>query len=256
MKITILGCGTSTGVPVLPGDWGQCDPSNPKNRRRRAAVLVEAGDTTVLIDCGPDIRAQLLDAGAARLDAVLVTHDHADHTHGIDDLRGYYLSSRDKLPLYTAKETLDRLHLRFDYIFKSRHGYPPICEGHVIDMERPLLIGDLPPVRAFWQEHGSIWSLGFRIGDFAYSTDLNALPEESFDILAGAKLWVVDALRERPHPSHSHLEQTLSWIDRVRPDRAVLTHMTKDMDYDTLRGTLPAGVEPAYDGMTLNLDSH
>lgn len=250
MRVTLLGCGTSTGVPRLPDDWGDCDPLEPKNRRRRASILVEQGGTTLLVDCGPDMRQQLLDAHVGRLDAVLVTHDHADHTHGIDDLRGYYLEAGHEIALHAPRETLERLHHRFDYIFKGRHGYPPICAGHAID--GPFRIGALE-VRPFLQEHGRIFSLGFRFGDVAYSTDLSGLPEESFRVLEGVKIWIVDALRPRPHPTHTHLEQTLAWIERVRPERAILTHMSNEMDYGTLARTLPAGVEPGHDGMTVEV---
>ena len=250
MRVTILGCGTSTGVPRLPGDWGVCDPTNPKNRRRRSSILVEQGETTLLVDCGPDMRAQLLDAAVARLDAVLVTHDHADHTHGIDDLRGYYMAQGAEIPLYADKEALARLETRFDYIFRSRHGYPPICRGHVID--GPFRVGAVEIV-PFRQIHGRIFSLGFRFGDIAYSTDLNDLPEESFEALEGVRLWIVDALRYREHPTHAHLSRTLDWIARLRPERAILIHMSNQLDYETLRRELPEGVEPGYDGLVIEL---
>jgi len=253
MRITLLGCGTSTGVPQLPGDWGQCDPTNPKNRRRRAAILVEEGDTAVLVDAGPDIREQLLDAGTEHLDAVLITHDHADHTHGIDDLRGFYQARREQIPIYAVRETLDRLETRFDYIFRSRQGYPSICRGETIRPPEPLTIGALTIV-PFWQEHGPIWSLGFRFGNFAYSTDLNALPEESYKALEGVETWIVDALRERPHPSHYCLNDALAAIGRVGCRRAILTHMNKDMDYEGLSDVLPAGVEPGYDGLVIEME--
>lgn len=250
MRVTILGCGTSTGVPRLPGDWGACDPLEPKNRRRRASILVEQGGTTLLVDCGPDMRAQLLDAQVKRLDAVLVTHDHADHTHGIDDLRGYTIEQGHEIPLHAPREALDRLERRFDYIFAGRHGYAPICTAHPID--GPFRIGEIE-VRPFLQEHGGIFSLGFRFGDIAYTTDASGLPEESFRVLEGVRVWIVDALRPRPHPTHSHLQRTLGWIARVQPERAILTHMSNAMDHATLRASLPAGVEPGHDGMTVEV---
>ncbi|GAK32833.1 phosphoribosyl 1,2-cyclic phosphodiesterase [Iodidimonas nitroreducens] len=250
MQITILGCGTSTGVPRLPNDWGRCDPAQPKNRRTRASILIQQGDINLLIDCGPDMRAQLLATGIDHIDAVLITHDHADHTHGIDDLRGFHMEQGAEIPLFAPKETLDRLYQRFDYIFSSRHGYPAICKGH--EIAGPIRIGGLC-AQPFWQEHGPIWSLGFRFGDFAYSTDVNAFPKESLDLLRGIKLWVVDALRHRPHRTHSHLDKTLGWIDEVKPERAILTHLSNDMDYDSLRRSLPPHIEPAYDGMVLRL---
>ncbi|GEQ96791.1 phosphoribosyl 1,2-cyclic phosphodiesterase [Iodidimonas gelatinilytica] len=250
MRITILGCGTSTGVPRLPNDWGTCDPENPKNRRSRASILVEHGETTLLVDCGPDMRTQLLAADVQHLDGVLITHDHADHTHGIDDLRGYYMERKSEIPVYAPAEALKRLRHRFDYIFKSRHGYPSICSGH--EITGPVTIGDITAI-PFWQEHGPIYSLGFRFGDIAYSTDVNAFPPESFEVLAGVKVWIVDALRHRPHRTHSHLEKTLGWIEQIKPDRAILTHLSNDMDYAQLRNALPDGVEPAYDGLVLDI---
>lgn len=250
LKVTILGCGTSTGVPRLPDDWGSCDPLNPKNRRSRASVLVEHDGTTLLVDCGPDMRQQLLAAGVKKLDGVLITHDHADHTHGIDDLRGYVMERRAEMPIHAPKEALVRLKLRFDYIFKGRQGYPPICEGFVID--GPVRIGSIEAI-PFLQQHGPIWSLGFRFGDIAYSTDVSDLPEESFAALEGVRVWIVDALRDKPHPTHTHLEKTLSWIARVKPERAILTHMSNRMDYESLRAKLPAGVEPGYDGMIVTV---
>lgn len=248
MKVTILGCGTSGGVPRLPGDWGACDPANPKNRRRRVSVLVESATTTVLIDTSPDMRAQLLDAGVERLDAVLYTHDHADHTHGIDDLRPYYQLRDQPVDIYADAQTLAILKQRFDYIFAPKGGYPAIAAPH--EIAGPFRVGDLN-ITPFSQQHGPVDSLGFRINNIAYSTDLNGLSDEAFQILDGVDLWIVDALRYRPHPTHAHLDLTLSWIARVQPRRAILTHMTQDMDYETLKAELPAGVEPGFDGMVI-----
>ncbi len=248
MKMTILGCGTSGGVPKMPEYWGACDPNNPKNRRLRASVLVEEGDTKVLIDTTPDLRAQMLAACVDQLDAVFYTHDHADHTHGIDDLRGFYHLNREKVPVYGDLQTIELLRERFGYVFKKVEGYPAICAAHTLD--GPKKVGALT-MRPFEQGHGNGISLGYRFGDFAYSTDLNRLPETAFDALKGVKIWVVDALRYKPHPTHSHLAQTLEWIEKVQPERAILTHMTWDMDYETLARELPAGVMPAYDGMVI-----
>ncbi|RMB08706.1 MBL fold metallo-hydrolase [Eilatimonas milleporae] len=250
MKLTILGCGTSGGVPKLPEHWGACDPDNPKNRRRRASVLIEDRDTRILIDTSPDLRMQMLDAGVRSLDAVFYTHDHADHTHGIDDLRGFFQAGRQRVPVYGDAATISVLRQRFGYIFTPVAGYPAICDAHVMD--GAVTIGSITML-PFTQGHGQGISYGFRFGDMAYSTDLNHLDEKAFEALAGVRLWVVDALRYDPHPTHAHLDLTLGWIDRVGPDRAVLTHMTWDMDYDSLRARLPAGVEPAYDGMVLTL---
>ena len=250
MKLTILGCGTSGGVPKMPEYWGACDPTNPKNRRRRASVLLESAGKTILFDTTPDLREQMLSAKVEMVDAVFYTHDHADHTHGIDDLRGFYQSSGERIPVYADAQTLSILKHRFDYIFRSQNNYPAICKTHTIT--GPVTVGDIKVI-PFEQGHGDGISLGFRVGDFAYSTDLNRLPESAFDTLAGVKVWVVDALRYKEHPTHSHLAQTLEWIERVKPERAILTHMTWDMDYETLCRELPTGVEPAYDGMTVTL---
>ncbi len=248
MKLTILGCGTSGGVPKMPEYWGACDPANPKNRRRRASVLVEEGGTTLLIDTTPDLREQMLSARVKHLDAVFYTHDHADHTHGIDDLRGFFQTTRKRVPIFGDKPTISILKQRFDYVFSSKDGYPAICEEHIL--EGNTRIGNIT-VQPFEQMHGNGISLGYRFGNIAYSTDLNNMPEAAFEVLNGVKIWVVDALRYEPHPTHSHLKQTLEWIERVKPELAVLTHMTWDMDYETLKRELPDGVTPAYDGMVL-----
>ncbi|MCJ9428863.1 MBL fold metallo-hydrolase [Kordiimonas marina] len=250
MKLTVLGCGTSGGVPKMPEYWGACDPKNPKNRRRRASVLVEEGDTTVLIDTTPDLREQMLSAHVQALDAVFYTHDHADHTHGIDDLRGFFQATREKVPVYGDACTLEALKEKFRYVFRSQNGYPAICAAKALN--GPVKVGGLTMI-PFEQGHGSGISLGYRFGNMAYSTDLDRLPETAFDVLKGVKVWVVDALRYEPHPTHAHLEKTLSWINRLKPDRAILTHMTWDMDYETLRANLPEGVEPAYDGMVIEV---
>ena len=246
----MLGCGTSGGVPRIGNHWGACDPNEPKNRRRRSSVLVEASGVSLLIDTTPDLREQCLDAGLSRLDAVLYTHEHADHVMGIDDLRAFMVLQGRQVPAYGDSRTLAGLHRRFDYIFDGSNGYPPICEARPID--GPFAVNGLA-VRPFPQRHGDIETLGFRIGGFAYSTDLNGLTDEARAALHGLDLWVVDALRPQPHPTHSHLAQTLQWIEELRPRRAVLTHMTWDMDYATLRRELPAGVEPGYDGLAIEL---
>jgi phosphoribosyl 1,2-cyclic phosphate phosphodiesterase len=251
MKVTILGCGTSGGVPRIGNYWGNCDPQETKNRRRRVSILVEHVGTSLLVDTSPDLREQALSANINRLDGVLYTHDHADHTHGIDDLRGISQIMRQRLDLYGNHATLKVLKQRFTYVFESVAGYPVIANAH--EITGPFRIGaiDITPFR---QIHGDMETLGFRFGSVAYSTDLNILPEESIEILKGVDTWIVDALRYEPHPTHPHLDLTLSWIEKVKPRRAVLTHMTWDMDYAALVKNLPQGVEPAYDGMVLSTD--
>lgn len=250
MRVTILGCGTSGGVPRIGNVWGRCDPKNPKNRRRRVSILVEEGATKLLVDTSPDLREQCLDADIRHLDAVLYTHDHADHTHGIDDLRGLSHTMGRSIDIYGNAETLAVLRQRFGYVFEETMGYPPFAIAH--DIAGPFQVGTIKVI-PFAQPHGPISSLGFRFGKVAYSTDLNVLTEEAAATLQGVDTWIVDALRYDPHPTHPHLAQTLDWIARVRPRRAVLTHMTWDMDYEELRSRLPAGVEPAYDGLVIEV---
>ncbi len=250
MKVTILGCGTSGGVPKMPEYWGACDPSNPKNRRLRASILVENDESAVVVDTTPDFRAQMLAADVKHLDAVFYTHDHADHVHGIDDLRGFFHQTREKVPVYGDSETLSIIKQRFDYIFKTQSGYPAMCRAH--ELKGTTKVGSIKAI-PFEQGHGNGISLGYRFGDIAYSTDLNRMPETAFEALKGVKVWIVDALRYKPHPTHSHLAQTLEWISKVKPERAILTHMTWDMDYETLISELPTGVEPAFDGMVIEV---
>jgi phosphoribosyl 1,2-cyclic phosphate phosphodiesterase len=259
MKVTILGCGTSSGVPRIggpdgAGNWGLCDPANLKNRRRRVSVLVEAAGKTVLIDCGPDCREQLLSARIAHLDAVIITHDHADHAHGIDDLRQVFHAMRRPVDVWASPATFAVLKSRFDYVFNGATGYPATCMAH--DFKRPFALGDLR-ITPFPQLHGDIESTGVRFDHagkvFAYSTDVIGFDGRADAALNGLDLWVVDALRREPHPTHSHLEQTLNWIAQRRPGRAVLTHMDQSMDYETLRAELPRGVEPGFDGLVVPL---
>lgn len=253
MRAVILGCGTSFGVPRVGPEWGVCDPNEPRNYRRRVSMLVEEGDTRLLVDTSPDLRAQLLDAGVGFLSGVLYSHDHADHTHGIDDLRGIAYAMRKRIDIYGTAETLAVLRRRFDYIFEEKHGYPAICTQHEIDIGAgAFVLGDIE-VLPFEQEHGPVTSVGYRFGPIAYSTDVGELPEASFAALEGVEVWIVDALRYEPHPTHAHLERTLEWIERLKPRRAILTHMTWDMDYATLKSQLPEGVEPAYDGMVIDI---
>jgi phosphoribosyl 1,2-cyclic phosphate phosphodiesterase len=264
LKVTILGCGTSGGVPRVGNIWGACDPSNPKNRRRRCSLLVQRGrgeqQTTVLVDTSPDLREQLLDARVGWLDGVLYTHDHADHTHGIDDLRMVAYNGRRRVAVYHDEATGNLLKQRFAYCFETPAGseYPAVLEPHDIAAgERVIVAGAGGTIEAmpFRQKHGSGESLGFRFGGLAYSPDVSDLPEESLALLQDLDIWIVDTLRYTPHPSHFSVEQALGWIERVAPKRAVLTHMHVDLDYDTVRRELPDGVEPGYDGMVLTTET-
>jgi phosphoribosyl 1,2-cyclic phosphate phosphodiesterase len=258
LRFTILGCGSSGGVPRLGGDWGDCDPANPKNRRRRCSLLVERegpeGVTRVLIDTSPDMRDQLLDAGVGSLDAVVYTHSHADHMHGIDDLRQIVFNMRARIPVWADGPTQEALLSRFGYAFTQPEGspYPPILDLHTIDGEvRISGAGGTVSLVPFRAEHGSMDALGFRIGPLAYLPDVVALPPDSWQHLAGLDCWVLDALRRKPHPTHVHLDLSLEWIAKMAPARAVLTNMHIDLDYDTLVAELPAHVEPAYDGLVI-----
>ena len=261
LKTTILGCGTSGGVPRIGNEWGACDPKNPKNRRRRCALLVERegpdGTTRVLVDTPPDLREQLIDAGVGLLDGVLFTHDHADHCHGIDDLRMVSYNGRHRVDVYYDAATGESLRQRFAYCFETPAGseYPAVLNGQEIrpgEMVRITGAGGVIEALPFRQRHGTGETLGFRFGSIGYSPDVSALPEESVAHLAGLDVWILDALRYTGHPSHLSVEQALAWIERLAPKRAVLTHMHVDLDYETLAGQLPEGVEPAFDGMVLS----
>ncbi len=262
IRITILGCGSSGGVPRVGQGWGTCDPGNPKNRRLRCSILVQklTGEnvTSVLVDTSPDLRQQLLATSMSWLDGVLFTHEHADHTHGIDDLRGLYLAKRKRIDVYADAATLRLLRMRFGYCFESppESDYPPILDAHEIKPLRPVTIAGeggtieaLPvPVR-----HGNISTLGFRFGSTLYTPDLNGIDTEYEQYFEGLDLWIIDALREKPHPSHFSLADALTAIERFKPKRAVLTNMHNDMDFETLKARLPEGIEPAFDGMTCGL---
>jgi phosphoribosyl 1,2-cyclic phosphate phosphodiesterase len=261
LTFTILGCGSSMGVPRVALGWGSCDPANPRNRRRRCSLLVERSDgqgkaTRVLVDCSPDLRLQLLETQVDWLDGVLITHEHADHTHGIDDLRPLFIHKRRRVDVYLDEATSRALHARFGYCFMTPPGseYPPIASEHRIEPGRPVAInGQGGPIEALpvLQNHGDIPSLGFRFGKVAYSCDIKSLPEASLAAMGDLDVWIVDALRKTPHPSHMNLEEALQWIARVKPKRAILTNLHSDLDYETLRSSLPENVEPAYDGMRI-----
>ncbi|NQY13658.1 MAG: MBL fold metallo-hydrolase [Henriciella sp.] len=259
IQLTLLGTGSSGGVPRVGGDWGACDPSEPKNRRLRCSALVHVWDadtpevrTTVLIDTSPDMREQLLAADVMRLDAIVFTHDHADQTHGIDDVRALAIRNRARVKTYMDAPTASTLVPKFKYVFEGANGYPSLYDIQPqIEPYQPFSIdGPAGPVE--WmpvdQEHGYIRSLGFRIGNIAYCNDLNGLPDASMERLQDLDLLVIDALRYTPHPSHATVDEALAWIEALRPARAVLTNLHVDLDYATLKRDLPDGIEPAFDG--------
>ncbi|MEM7644952.1 MAG: MBL fold metallo-hydrolase, partial [Pseudomonadota bacterium] len=260
LRFTILGCGSSGGVPRLGGHWGDCDPANPKNRRRRCSLLVQRitddGTTRVLIDTSPDMRDQLLTAGIGDLDGVVFTHPHADHVHGIDDLRMIVFNRRRRLDIWADDPTYDALKTRFGYAFETPPGssYPPILDRHPLDGPihvdgpgGPLALLPIPV------GHGDIDALGLRIGDLAYMPDVNTIPESSGWLLEGLEVWILDALRRTPHPSHFSYPEALAWFDKMAPKRGILTNMHVDMDYATVAAETPDHIEPAYDGLTLDM---
>lgn len=258
MRFIILGCGSSGGVPRLGGHWGDCDPENPKNTRRRCSLLIEregeGGITRVLIDSSPDLRAQLLDAGVGALDAVVYTHSHADHVHGLDDLRMIVFNMRQRLPVWADGDTQNALYARFGYAFTQPEDspYPPILDMHTIKDDFTIDgAGGPVTLSPLWVNHGSIDALGFRVGGLAYLPDVAEIPDESWAKLQGLDCWILDALRRTPHPTHAHLERSLEWIARAAPRRAVLTNMHIDMDYATLVDEMPEHITPAFDGMVI-----
>lgn len=260
LLVTILGCGSSGGVPRVGNEWGACDPTEPRNRRRRCSVLVErvtaTGRTSVLIDTGPDMRQQLLDANVRDLDAVLYTHAHADHLHGIDDLRAFTIRDRKRMAVYMDDTTHVRAEHAFGYCFKTPPGssYPPILDRHRITAGTKIYIPgaggaiDFLPVEV---NHGDIDALGFVFENMAYLPDVKAIPDSAAAAFEGRELFILDALRRTPHPSHFSLADALAALDRFAPDRAILTNLHNDMDYQTLCRDLPAHVRPAHDGMTI-----
>ncbi|MFP4326785.1 MAG: MBL fold metallo-hydrolase [Paracoccaceae bacterium] len=258
LRFTILGCGSSGGVPRLGGHWGDCDPGNPKNTRRRCSMLIEreegGGITRVLIDTSPDLRQQLLDAGVGELDAVVYTHSHADHVHGLDDLRMIVFNMRRRLAVWADGDTQNDLYSRFGYAFMQPEDspYPPILDMHTIHDE-VVVEGAGGAVRLipFKVGHGAIDALGFRIGPLAYLPDVAEIYDDAWPVLEGLDCWVLDALRRTPHPTHAHLDRSLEWIARVRPARAVLTNMHIDLDYATVAAETPEHVTPAHDGMVI-----
>lgn len=265
LRFTVLGCGSSPGVPRITGDWGACDQTNPKNRRMRAAALIErisrdGGKTTVVIDTGPDFRAQMLMAGVSHIDAVVYTHPHADHIHGIDDLRGYVLEHHHLIDIHADALTMQRLRDAFGYCFETPAGssYPPILRPHLIDHTKPVVVegeGGALTLEPLLQIHGDIQSLGFRVGPLAYCPDVSDFPATTVSRLQGLELLVIDALQWRTHPSHLSLGQAMDWIAKLKPRKAVLTHMHVPLDYAAIMAETPDHIEPAYDGMVLEFDA-
>jgi phosphoribosyl 1,2-cyclic phosphate phosphodiesterase len=260
LALTILGCGSSGGVPRVAQGWGACDPANPRNRRRRCSVLVERGPsgarTSVLVDLSPDLREQLLGAGVDRLDGVLMTHSHADHTHGIDDLRPLVIAMRKRINVHMDEATSRVVRQAFGYIFEAPSGslYPPLLNEERLTKGRLARIeGPGGPIEAlpFGLDHGDIPSLGFRFGALAYTPDLKAIPAESLPFLEGLEMWIIGGLRYKPHPTHFSVDEALDWIVRMRPRQAVITNLHTDLDYEELNAQLPANVTPAYDGLRI-----
>lgn len=259
-KLTILGCGSSGGVPRVGNNWGLCDPENPRNRRRRCSILVErtgkGGTTRVLVDTSPDLREQLLAAECGALDGVLFSHEHADHVHGIDDLRPIALMNGRRVQVWADEPTANMMLLRFGYCFHTPPDslYPPILDLHSMHAEDNVEIsgeGGIITALPFYLSHGQIEALGFRFGDVAYTPDLSGVPDGSLQYLEGVDCWIIDALRRNPHPSHLSLDEALEWIARLKPKKAIITNMHVDLDYETLCKELPENVTPAYDGMVI-----
>ena len=255
MRVTILGSGASMGTPGIGIGWGRCDPKEPRNRRLRSSILVEDDGTRLLVDASPDLRQQLLAAEVDRLDALLLTHGHADHLHGIDELRAVNRMMEGPLDAYMDAATLAVTQRRFGYALAplpagSSFFFKPTLVAHEIASDARFQVGAIP-ITAFSQDHGRSTTLGFRFGVVAYSTDLVNLPEAGFQALAGIQVWIVGTLRDQPHETHAHVDKALSWIARVKPERAVLTHLGIDLDYRSLNARLPDGVEAAYDGLVI-----
>jgi len=255
LKITVLGTGASGGIPIIGCDCGVCKSSNPKNKRSRVSILLESATTKILVDTSPDLREQALQNNITAIDAIIYTHSHADHLHGIDDVRSFNYQKNAAIDAYGDSATLAEIRERFAYtlmLANEYHNgwYRPCLNPLEITAGKAFKVGDIE-ILPFEQIHGRGKSLGFRFGNFAYSTDVNVMPEQAFESLEGIDIWLVDCLRYLPAPSHSHLERTLQWIERVKPKQAYLTHMHHEFDYDILAKELPSGVFPAYDGLVI-----
>ncbi|MBY0355417.1 MAG: MBL fold metallo-hydrolase [Rickettsiales bacterium] len=258
LHVTVLGCGASAGVPMIGCDCAVCSSADPRNRRSRVSLLIEQYGKRLLIDVSPDFRQQCLNHHVSRLDAILFTHAHADHCHGIDDLRPINHHMGMAIPAYGDPAAMDEILQRFGYAFKepiAEYGwFRPALIPHILDVDnlKPFQVGDMQ-VQYFPQVHGKTMTLGVRVGNVAYSTDVNHFPEAAFEYLHNLDLWIVDCLRYSPSPTHAHLEMTLQWIAQFKPKRAILTHMSHDFDYESFARDLPEGVEPAYDGLSLTI---
>lgn len=253
-RVTILGAGGSQGVPQIGEQWGACDPAEPRNRRSRPSIVIEEGGETLLVDCSPDLRTQVLAAGVRRITGTFLTHAHADHIHGIDDLRGFWMLDQKPIPVFADAVTLNDVRSRFRYLFEGTGSglYMKVAEACEVH-SGGFRLGALE-AKTFPLDHRVCTSYGIRVGDMAYTTDLVALDEAGFAALEGVRLWVVAALRREPHPTHAHLEAVLGWIERVKPELAVLTNMTNRLDYRSLCQSLPASVRPSYDGMRIVIE--
>ena len=261
-RLTFLGCGSSPGVPRIGNDWGACDPQEPRNRRLRSSLMIERiagrGVTRVIVDTGPDFREQVLRANVGTADAIVYTHAHADHIHGIDELRQFFFNRGHRVPVWADAATSARLRQAFGYCFETPEGsgYPPIVTDHRVEPGRPFTIdGEGGPVELlpYEQVHGDITSIGYRVGRFAYSADVSAIPDATWPLIAGVDVFIVDALRYKPHVSHFSVDEAIAAARRVGAGRTILTHMHHDLDYRTLLARLPADVVPAHDGLTIEL---
>ena len=256
MKITMLGCGSSTGIPFIGCDCALCTSPNPKNKRMRVSILIEINGKNLLVDTSPDLREQALRFGIKQIDAVLYTHDHADHTHGIDELRSFNYLTNETIPIYCDQATADSLAKRFDYALKPKpdYWYRPSLEVHILpEAEVGNQLVENTPITYFKQQHGKIQTLGFRVGNFAYSTDVNMLPGCSLEALKGLDVWIVDCQGYGKFFSHASLETTLGWVELIKPKQTIFTHMGHEFEYEKLASELPPGIVPGYDGLTITL---